>query len=275
MTFTDKSHGGNRLEKDVFVKLQDAELLTCLQADSLMYHHVYADLVVLAKSKELHKSVFDMRQHYLELKLFLQELQQYPEIVINRYHQVFVSEPQLYAKYGKMNHRDHKHTCHPYECVQESLFHNLPAKNDIFKLFLKITGGAKRMVEKLCNYAADYLPGGIYWDPDSKTSKILQDIEPSNDLCESILGLNDYLTTSLPNLQQITKSILVEIKKNGTMKWFSDLPSERQTFIIELAQRNRVQVRKAYNEEQQQLIKKRQENMLLERQKDRLKKQNK
>ena len=42
-----------------------------MQADSLMYHLVYADLVVLAKSKELHKSVFDMR---LELKLFHKRL---------------------------------------------------------------------------------------------------------------------------------------------------------------------------------------------------------
>lgn len=49
------------------------------------------------------------------------------------------------------------------------------------------------MCEKLCSYAVDYLPGGIYWDPEPETCQILCSIKPSSDLCESILGLNDYL----------------------------------------------------------------------------------
>jgi len=37
-----------------------------LKADAIMFHHFYADLVMLAKSKELGKSVLDMGKHYLE-----------------------------------------------------------------------------------------------------------------------------------------------------------------------------------------------------------------
>ena len=74
LTFTDKYKDGKKLEKDVFQKLHDSELLTCLQADALMFHHVFADLVTLAKSKELRKSAYDMQQHYLELKFFLESI---------------------------------------------------------------------------------------------------------------------------------------------------------------------------------------------------------
>ena len=38
-----------------------------------------------------------------------------------------------------------------------------------------------------------------YWDPEPETKEILRKLEPNNDLCESILGLNDYLFTAIPN----------------------------------------------------------------------------
>ena len=62
------------------------------------------------------------------------------------------------------------------------------------------------MNRKLSNYAKDHLPEGKYWDPDSMVKAILQKLKPSNDLCESILGLND-------NMLQVTRSNLVEIRK--------------------------------------------------------------
>ena len=43
-------------------------------ADSLMYYHVYADLFMMSKSKELGLSVYSMNQHYLELQLYLSEI---------------------------------------------------------------------------------------------------------------------------------------------------------------------------------------------------------
>ena len=81
LTFTDKSENGNKLEKDVFFKLSDTNLLTLLKADALMFYHIYADLVLLAKARELQKSAHDMKQHYLELKFFLEEVEECPAIV--------------------------------------------------------------------------------------------------------------------------------------------------------------------------------------------------
>jgi len=53
------------------------------------------------------------------------------------------------------------------------------------------------------------LLGGKYYSPKEEIKKILKSLKPSNRLCESILGLNDYLTTALPNLHQMTKSKLI------------------------------------------------------------------
>ena len=44
---------GNKLEKDIAMKLQDCNELAALKADALIFFHVYADLVTLAKSTGL------------------------------------------------------------------------------------------------------------------------------------------------------------------------------------------------------------------------------
>ena len=69
------------------------------------------------------------------------------------------------------------------------------------------------MREKLSTYAEDQLPGGCYWEPNEELQKILLEIKPSNDACESILGLNDYLTTAIPNLHQMARSNIIQAKK--------------------------------------------------------------
>ena len=69
---------------------------------------------------------------------------------------------------------------------------------------------------------------GKYWNSDSEVKAILQKLKPSNDLCESILGLNDYLTTTIPNMLQLTRSNLVEVKKNNTINWYDSLPQEQK-----------------------------------------------
>ena len=68
LEYTGKSDG-NKLERAVYEKLQDPVMHAGLKSDAIMFHHVYADLVMLAKSKELGKSVLDMGKHYLELKM--------------------------------------------------------------------------------------------------------------------------------------------------------------------------------------------------------------
>ena len=83
---------GNKLEQDVFRKLQDPDELSQLKADALMFHHVYSNLVMLAKSNELNKSAFDMNQHYLELRLFLEEVELNPQSAMDKEFKVFASE---------------------------------------------------------------------------------------------------------------------------------------------------------------------------------------
>ena len=56
LLFTGKSEG-NKLERDVYRKLQDSKELSQLKADAL-FHFVYSNLVMLAKSRELNKSAF-------------------------------------------------------------------------------------------------------------------------------------------------------------------------------------------------------------------------
>ena len=64
---------------------------------------------------------------------------------------------------------------------------------------------------------------------------VLRELRPSNDICESILGLNDYLHTSIPNNHQIVRSNLVQAKKNHTVKWLDELLTDVQDKIVNLA----------------------------------------
>ena len=66
---TNKSKG-NKLEQEVFQKLQNANEISQIKADALMFYHVYADLAMLAKPNELKN---DMNQHYFKLALFLKK----------------------------------------------------------------------------------------------------------------------------------------------------------------------------------------------------------
>ena len=76
------------------------------------------------------------------------------------------------------------------------------------------------MEEKLAGYADAHLPGEKYWNPDPAIEAILKNLKPNNDVCESILGLNDYLSTAIPNMHQMTRSNLTQVKKNKTIKWY-------------------------------------------------------
>lgn len=52
------SDASNKLEKGLHCKLHDTFLRSSVQADALMFYFVYADLMTLAKSNELNKSVY-------------------------------------------------------------------------------------------------------------------------------------------------------------------------------------------------------------------------
>ena len=158
---------------------------------------------MLSKSNIIGKSVMDMSKHYLELQLYLQELEHHPEVVLDKDYHVFVSEENLYGSDKNVNHRCH----HNSQAVYKTLFDS--GDSDPTKLYPLVVAGAAKMRDKLCAYAKDQLPGGKYWDPEPSVKKVLAELKPSNDLCESILGLNDYLTTTIPNLHQMARSNLV------------------------------------------------------------------
>ena len=159
----------------------------------------------------------------------------------------FRSEENLYGDDEKVNHRQHSKS----RSVYEKLF--VYNECDSATLYPLLVAGAAKMREKLCTYAQNQLPGGKYWDTtDPDVKKVLADLKPSNDLCESILGLNDYLTTAIPNLHQMARSNLVEVKKNKTMQWLHDLPAEEQLKVIDLAVETRENVRKECKVEEEQ-----------------------
>ena len=252
---------GNKLEKEVYTKLQDICMMTQLKTDSLMFYHIYADLVMLSKSNDLEKSAFDMNQHYLELKLFLEEIEHNPLLVMDEYYRVFTSEKRLYGSEKDVNHRLRIKSQH----INKNLFIFQNEENEL--LLSMISEGAAAMRKKLLNYAKNQLPGGKYWDPEERIKATLKELNPSNDLCESILGLNDYLTTAIPNLHQVTKSNLTELKKNKTIPWLNEQEKEVQDSLVELACRRKTSVFRDFKEEEEIRTKQRRERMISDKQK--------
>lgn len=123
--------------------------------------------------------------------------------------------------------------------------------SNIKRLKQLLTSGSVSMQEKLCTYAQNHLPGGKYWSPEEPVKKILSSLKPSNDLCVSFLGLNDYLTKAIPNLHQVARSSLVEVKKNKTMQWLHQLPDEQQAKVIDLAVVSRQRLHEEYKHEEE------------------------
>lgn len=95
---------GNKLETELYAKLQDSNEIARLRADALMYYH---DLVMLSKSNDLGKSVMDMNKHYVELQVYLEEIEHHPEMAMDMNYRVFESESELYGANKKVNHRHH------------------------------------------------------------------------------------------------------------------------------------------------------------------------
>ena len=119
------------------------------------------------------------------------------------------------------------------------------------------------MKEKLCLYAQSNLPGGVYWEQsDPQIKEIRSQMKPSNDFCESLLGLNDYLSTALPNLHQVARSNLIELKKNKSLKWFNDLPDNQQLSIIDFAIEKREAVKLDSKQGSEQIMSQRKEKMI-------------
>ena len=134
----------------------------------------------------------------------------------------------------------------------------------VIAMLIFLSSGAALLKEKLCEYAQNNLPGRIYWDPpEPEVRKVLAEVQLSNDLCESILGLNDYLTTVLPNLHQVAHSNLVEVKKKTKRtKWLDSLPVDHQAKVIDLAVESRQAVRGEHVEAEKDIAKRRQKHLI-------------
>ncbi len=100
------------------------------------------------------------------------------------------------------------------------------------------------MLDKIRIYKAEQLPGGKLWNPSTDTRKALENIQPTSDLCEGILGLNDWLRKRTPNFSQWTVSGMVEVLKNSTMPWFWKQNRDTKDKIINLAKKRSDQVRR-------------------------------
>ena len=254
LEYTGKDEG-NRLESTVFKKLHSTELLAKLKADALMFYFIYSELVMLAKSEDLKKSAFDMNKHYLELQLFLEMIEEEPSTAMDRHYKVFVSEDRLYGSEKAVNHRIRPKN----SALHRRLFQS--DEWDASILYPALKAGVSRMKAKLMDYARNQLPGGVYWSPEPAVEKVLKGLRANNDVCESILGLNDHLTTAIPNMHQQTRSNLVEVKKNGTMAWYESLSSEERDAITKLAVKRRKQVMQETKKADEKLSQKRQEIM--------------
>ena len=257
LSFTGKEKG-NKLEQTVYQKLHEPAELAHLKADAIMFHHVYSNLVMLAKSTMLDKNVLEMNNHYLELQVFLSEVEKYPETALDANVRVFPSEERLYGEDRKLNHRLHP----SYDSIEDVVFSRSENDEDLFRL---LASGASKMNAKLSSYAENQLPGGRYWDPEPDVRSVLKSLKPNNDLCESILGLNDHLSIVMPNLHQMSKSNLVQARKNKTTKWLDTLPNDQQRAIVDLARQNRRQVKEDYQRAEDDRCKFRREKMIREK----------
>ena len=174
---------------------------------------------------------------------------------MDKRYEVFQDEKRLYGLSSTVNHRRHKNV----ESVYSKLFKERGDESST--LHPMIITGATKMKEKLLSYAEKHLPGGIYWNPEPAVRKVLTELKPSNDFCESILGLNDYLRTALPNLTQAARSNLVLVKKNHTIQWFDMLPEEQQVELLDFAAQERPKVAAEQKEFQEKISKQRQLSM--------------
>ena len=114
-------------------------------------------------------------------------------------------------------------------------------------------------ISKIQRYKSDQLPGGELWNPSEKVKSLLANVEPTKDMYESILGLNDWLQKSTQNLSQRTVTTVVEVMLNATMPWFLKQGKAVKDGIITLARQKVHRIKQEYNrkEEERRLQRKR------------------
>ncbi len=217
----------NGLEANVLKHLENDNLLAALRAEALFFDKVYADLMCLLKSNKLGKSLLDMNQHYLELLQFLETIAEKPRLLLDTEFNPFTTEPLLYGVNKAINHRLHTN----YKDVRRHLYE----EEGTDRVLTFIQTGAAAMATKMKTYQADQLPGGRLWQPTGKVREVCSTLKPTNDACESALGLNDWLQSNTSNFSQRTTSAMVEVMKNATLTWFEKQSEAFQASVVNLA----------------------------------------
>ena len=134
---------------------------------------------------------------------------------MNQHYAVIKSADRLYKDDTKVNHPCHAKS----KCVHDEIFISNECNETL--LYSIIINGVASMKSRLSSYAQNQLPGGIYWDPELKVKVILEELNPSNDLCESIMIIN----TTIPNMHQVTQSNIVQLKKIKITQWLQSYHS--------------------------------------------------
>ena len=216
-----------------------------LKADGIFFDVIYADLMTLLKSTELQKTYLDMNSHYLELLNHLQLISQHPRLSLDPNQKVFHSELRLYEE-SKLNHRTHPE----YLPVREKLYSS-DEYDEEFTLPL-IASATTEMALKLASYKEDQLPGGKHWAPSPSVREALKNVEATNDACESVLGLNDWLQKTTPNMAQRTVSAMVQTKKNKTLEWLLSQNQQHTDSVINLARSKAKTILKETKQEEEE-----------------------
>uniref|UniRef100_A0A1X7UU70 Uncharacterized protein n=1 Tax=Amphimedon queenslandica TaxID=400682 RepID=A0A1X7UU70_AMPQE len=176
--------------------------------------------------------------------------------VFDQGYSVFYSEKRIYSSDVNLNHHLQS------KIVYQKLFDNSNSAESLLNTLL--VKGASKMKEKLSTYAADQLPGGCYYEPKEEVRSILCEIKPSNDACESVLGLNDYLTTAIPNLHQLARFNMIQMKKNKHLNGFQLSQGMREASIIDLAVKQKRLVSQEYRDSEKTRAQQRQHKMQME-----------
>ena len=172
-----------------------------------------------------------MNAHYYELQQYLQKITETPRLILDPTFLVFTSEHQLYEQTSQLNHR-----CKLAYTHIHSRLHQLDEFDERLT-FPLVQAAAAHMLKKITSYKADQLPGGSLWEPTGRTKEIASKMVPTNDKCESALGLNDWLQRGTVNMTQRTTSSMVEVLKNKTVPWLVGLPEQQKGPIINLARK--------------------------------------
>ena len=163
---------------------------------------------------------------------------------------MFPSETRLYT-HAETNHR----TGHALCCIYDRLLSTDDWDNTL--LFPRIAAAAEAMAKTLQSYKQDQLPGGTYWDPNDHTKAVHRQLKPNNDICESLLGLKDWISAPLVNAKQHTKTALIESKRNKTMAWLNEFTTKDA--VINLAVKEREAVQKESRDQEMEVQKKKRE----------------